>query len=79
MVGAVAGTHASFGERNDVVSFGLIDVGEPCEVGEGLLDELGELAGEPDTIKRFPVRTAALGGTEGSCNRTGCVYVSTLP
>jgi hypothetical protein len=74
----VVGTHASFGERNDVASLGP-DVGEPCEVGEGLREELGELAGDPDTTKQLPVRTAALGGTEGSCNRTGWVYVSTLP
>lgn len=70
MVGGEVKTHASFGERNDAVSLGP-DVGEPCDVGEGLLDEFGELVGDPDMTKRLPDRMAALGGTDGSCSRTG--------
>jgi hypothetical protein len=49
------------------------------EVGEGLLEEFGELLGEPDTTNRPPALMAAAGGTDGSRDVTGRVYVSTLP
>jgi len=48
-------------------------MGEAGGVGEGLLDEVGELDGEPDTTKWSPVRTTPLGGTDGSCDNTGRV------
>jgi hypothetical protein len=43
------------------------------EVGDGLLEEVGELEGDPDTTKWPPVLTAALGGTDGSRKCTGLV------
>jgi hypothetical protein len=48
-------------------------------VGEGLLDVFGEPVGDPETINRPPLRTAAEGGTDGDTDETGRVYVSKLP
>lgn len=42
-------------------------------VGEGLLDEEGELLGDPDTTDRPPVRIATAGGTDAVLSVTGRV------
>jgi hypothetical protein len=61
------------------VSFGDPTEGGDGDVGDGLLEEVGEPVGDPDTTNFPPVLTAAAGGTDGLRDVTGRVYVSTLP
>jgi len=72
--------YASLGERYSVALSSRAPLGGgEGEVGDGLLDELGDPVGEPDTTNRPPVLMAAEGGTEGVRDVTGRVYVSTAP